>query len=340
MIIEKELKNENREEEIDSIYKNINKIFSPGISDLKYITKGGSSYIYEGKINKRNANVIIKVLENDKNINNNINEVKILQKAKNKHIITMYGYSIGKNNECNFILLEKGKYDLRIFLNKVLRRRTYSESLLNFICFQIMKGLFYLYRSNIIHYDIKPQNIIINDFLEGKIIDFSVSLDISNIKEKEVNLHYRGTFYYMAPEVIKQKKIKLVDYHKIDLFSLGVMLYVLAFGERPFNLSNEDCDNDDVIYNKMMSDWKVENIQGTEYSSHFINFLNGLLEKNIEKRMNIYEALNHYWIKGANILMEEKENICNANAFLTNLVTDHFSEFNDYIMNNSNFKLN
>ena len=89
MIIEKELKNENREEEIDSIYKSINKIFSPGISDLKYITKGGSSYIYEGKINKRNANVIIKVLENDKNINNNINEVKILQKAKNKHIITM-----------------------------------------------------------------------------------------------------------------------------------------------------------------------------------------------------------------------------------------------------------
>ena len=175
MIIEKELKNENREEEIDSIYKSINKIFSPGISDLKYITKGGSSYIYEGKINKRNANVIIKVLENDKNINNNINEVKILQKAKNKHIITMYGYSIGKNNECNFILLEKGKYDLRIFLNKVLRRRTYSESLLNFICFQIMKGLFYLYRSNIIHYDIKPQNIIINDFLEVKIIDFSVS---------------------------------------------------------------------------------------------------------------------------------------------------------------------
>ena len=55
MIIEKELKNENREEkfhsneEIDSINKAVNKIFSQGISDLKYLAKGGSSKIYEGK---------------------------------------------------------------------------------------------------------------------------------------------------------------------------------------------------------------------------------------------------------------------------------------------------
>ena len=109
------------------------------------------------------------------------------------------------------------------------------------------------------------------------------------------------------------------------------MLYTLAFGERPFNINHEDTDDDETIYNKMMTDWKVQNINGTEYSSHFIHFLNRLLEKDIEKRINIYEVLNDYWVKGGNILMEEKENIYNANVFLTDLITDHFSNFNSYL---------
>ena len=309
----------------------INKKFKPGIYDLKYIGKGGSSIIYEGKVKSSNAIVVIKVMEKEKNIGNNIAEVNIISRLKHKNIITMYGYSVGKNNKYNFIMMEKGKNDLRSFLNKTLKRRISSESLLNFITNQIMKGLFYLYRNNVVHYDIKPQNIIINDYLEVKIIDFSVSKYIGDIETEEVQLSYRGTSYYMAPEVIKTKKIKLKDYHKIDLFSLGVMLYTLAFGKRPFNINHGDSEDDEIIYIKMMTDWKVENINGTEYSSHFINFLNRLLEKDIEKRMNIYEAMNHYWVKGGNILMEEKENIYNANVFLTDLITDHFSRFNDYL---------
>ena len=309
----------------------INKKFKPGIYDLKYIGKGGSSIIYEGKVKSSNAIVVIKVMEKEKNIGNNIAEVNIISRLKHKNIITMYGYSVGKNNKYNFIMMEKGKNDLRSFLNKTLKRRISSETLLNFICFQILRGLFYLYRNNVVHYDIKSQNIIINDYLEVKIIDFSVSKYIGDIETEEVQLSYRGTSYYMAPEVIKTKKIKLKDYHKIDLFSLGVMLYTLAFGERPFNINHGDSEDDEIIYIKMMTDWKVENINGTEYSSHFINFLNRLLEKDIEKRMNIYEAMNHYWVKGGNILMEEKENIYNANVFLTDLITDHFSRFNDYL---------
>ena len=343
MIIEKETNNDtniplkNKEENFISneTTEEINKKFHPGIYELNFIGKGGSSKIYEGKVQKTKTNVIIKVMEKGKNIGNNINEVKIMSKLRNKNIITMYGYSVGKKSKCNFIMMEKGKYDLRNFLNKVLKRRISSETFLNFIAFQIMKGLFYLYKNNIVHYDIKPQNIIITDFLDAKIIDFSVSKYIGDIKDEKVQLHYRGTSFYMAPEVIKTDTINVQDYHKIDLFSLGVMLYVLAFGERPFNLNHDDCNNDETIYNKMMTDWKVENINGTEYSPHFLNFLNRLLETDIEKRMNIYEAMNHYWIKGGYILMEEKENICNANVFLTDLITDHFSTFNDYLQQNS-----
>ena len=68
-----------------------------------------------------------------------------------------------------------------------------------------------------------------------------------------------------------------------------------------------------------------------DYSKYFLDFLSKLLKKNINERMNIQEALNHYWIKGNKLLLEEKEKCGNASIFLTYLITDHIKNFNDYI---------
>ena len=51
--------------------------------------------------------------------------------------------------------------------------------------------------------------------------------------------------------------------------------------------------------------------------------------------MNIQEALNHYWIKGNKLLLEEKEKCGNASIFLTYLITDHIKNFNDYVNSKS-----
>ena len=56
-----------------------------------------------------------------------------------------------------------------------------------------------------------------------------------------------------------------------------------------------------------------------------------ILEKDINKRININEALEHYWIKGADILNDEKEKTFNAGSFLINLITDHIMKFDKYI---------
>ena len=63
----------------------------------------------------------------------------------------------------------------------------------------------------------------------------------------------------------------------------------------------------------------------------FIDFLKKLLEKDIDKRININEALNHDWIKGANILFEEKEKMYNISNFLIHLITENILNFNEYI---------
>ena len=56
-----------------------------------------------------------------------------------------------------------------------------------------------------------------------------------------------------------------------------------------------------------------------------------MLENDINKRIDINQALNHYWIKGGKILLNEKENIFNANKFLSYLIADHIKNFDDYI---------
>ena len=264
-----------------------------------------------------------------KGMNNNINEIIISKKLKNKNIITNYGFCDIKKNEIDFIM-EYAKYGCIIDFQKCLKKNYLSESTLCYLTYQILNGLKYCHMNKVAHFDIKPQNIVIDDYLAVKIIDFSISLDYRKLTSKKIKLPFRGTSLYMAPEVIVSKTILVKDLNKVDLFSLGVTLYHLAFGTFPFGLTHEDTKNYDKIYEKIMQGMKIE-ITDDDYSKHFIDFLNKLLQNDINERIDINEALNHYWVKGAVILNDEKEKVYNASNFLSYLITDHFKSFDDYI---------
>ena len=63
-----------------------------------------------------------------------------------------------------------------------------------------------------------------------------------------------------------------------------------------------------------------------------LKYLLILLKKDINERISLYEAMNHQWIKGGEILYNEKEKIFNIYSFTTQLITDNIKEFNDYIL--------
>ena len=226
--------------------------------------------------------------------------------------------------------MEYSKYgNLRDFQKKILKRNRLSESILCYIAYQILNGLKYMHMNKIAHFDLKPQNLIIDEMINIKIIDFSVSINYKNINSKTIELPFRGTNFYIPPEVINNETINVNDLNKIDLYSLGVILYNLAFGNYPYDLSYEDSKDYDKIYKKVMKEWDIK--EQNDFSSYFIDFLKKLLDNNINKRININDAFNHYWIKGADILFDEKEKIFNVNSFLILLITDHIKRFNDYI---------
>ena len=183
----------------------------------------------------------------------------------------------------------------------------------------------------IVHMDLKPQNIVIDQYMNAKIVDFSISLIYKKKPpEDNIKLPLVGTRFYMSLEILKSDTIKVKDLHKIDLYSFGVILYNLAFAKYPYGLEKEDAHD----YKKILE--KIETNELTfpnteDYSPHFLDFISKLLEKDIEKRMNMSEALDHYWINGGTKLLDGQEKIDDANQFLSDLLNNHISDFNTYI---------
>ena len=237
---------------------------------------------------------------------------------------------------CYYAKFENGEKicNIREFQNIILKRQYLTESLLCFLTYQILNDLKYWNKFKIVHFDIKPENIEIDNILNIKIIDFSLSLDYSEINSNRIKIPFRGTNFYMAPEVLSNKIVYLNNLHKIDLYSLGVTIFNLAFNSYPYGLQDEDIGVNQE-YSKILKKIENENLEfnneANSYSSHFIDFLKRLLEKDINKRANINEALEHYWIKGAKILNDEKENLYCPNKFLDCLISDSLMNFNLYI---------
>ena len=188
--------------------------------------------------------------------------------------------------------------------------------------------------------DIKQQNILLDRNLDAKITDFSISLPYENLSGTEkIQLPLAGTSLYMSPEVLAKEHIDVEDASKIDMFSLGVMLYNLSIGDFPYKLNENAKKNFDEIYEKIQKNELEfpENKNNTKkYSYLFIKFLKNLLEKNIKNRISAFDALEDPWIKGAELIFQEREKIDDNGKFLLNLIYDNIRGFNDYLkLNNS-----
>jgi serine/threonine protein kinase len=224
---------------------------------------------------------------------------------------------------------------LEYFQKKLIKKDSLSETLLAYITKQILDGLLYIHQSKIIHMDIKQQNILIDEKLNVKITDFSVSFSYEKYKENDkINLPLSGTSLYMSPEVLLKSQIDYEDCCKIDIFSLGVVLFNLAFEKFPYELDYSYKRNFALILDKIKKQ-KLIIPEKKKFSVLFKKFLKNLLEKNIKNRISIYEALEDPWIKGADLLIKEKEKLNDIEKFLINMITDNVRSFNDYLKNNN-----
>ena len=311
---------------------------------LEQLKSGSAGSVFLGKLRKINSKQIaFKFLFNEnlkekrekktnekskKDCNKHI-EISIHGILKNKHIPEVYGYYPIQNSSC--IAMEYHKYgDLENFKRKILKRSSLSETLVLYIGGGLLEALYYLHSKNkIIHMDIKQQNVLVDDFLNIKLTDFSVSINYKSAKQY-INLPMVGTCYYMSPEVLAKKQILVSEASKIDIYSLGVLLYLLAFYDYPYAL-NDVSSKDYTQIAKNIETKTLEFPKDTGHSKILINFLKKCLNKDINQRYNIYDAMNDPFFKGYQIILDEKEKIYNAGSFLINLMVDNLNKLNDYI---------
>lgn len=115
----------------------------------------------------------------------------------------------------------------------LVKRKRYSEKDASIIIRQILEAVAFCHDHNIVHRDLKPENLLIdeNDHNHIKVIDFGTSIEFD--PKKKMHRMY-GTCYYIAPEVLEGSYGK-----ECDVWSIGVILYVLVTGSVPFGGSND-----------------------------------------------------------------------------------------------------
>ena len=217
---------------------------------------------------------------NQTNENDVYKEVDLLIKMDHPNIVKIFEFYNGEK-EYYLIMEYCGGGEL---FDKIVKSNL-TEIQCAYIMYQIISAVNYCHKMKIIHRDLKPENILIkkdeDGFYRVKVCDFGTS---KAFKIGDTEKQLVGSAYYIAPEVI-QKKYNL----KCDLWSCGVIMFVLLTKKPPFGGRNDAI----IMQNIQIGKYKEHLLD--EYSPYAKELVALLLEKNIKKRINAEQALNHPW---------------------------------------------
>jgi MAP/microtubule affinity-regulating kinase len=247
--------------------------------------------------NKSNLN------SNSENMKKIVYETNLMKKLNHPNITKIL--ELFEEKEYILIIMEYiNGGNLFSFLKK---HRTVSEKTAKLLYKQIILGIKYMHEQNIVHRDIKLENILIDLNNNIKICDFGIGRVLSSPDQPLFD--QCGTPMYIAPEILLCSKDKGYKGFPVDIWSSGIVLYILLSGTLPFSFKNtseslmgskeskieEDNNNSlELQYSIVNNEPKeIENL-----SNEGKDLLSKILQKDPKKRITCEEILNHPWMKG------------------------------------------
>ncbi|XP_038585849.1 serine/threonine-protein kinase D1 [Micropterus salmoides] len=249
---------------------------------------GQFGIVYGGKHRKSGRDVAIKIIDKlrfpTKQESQLRNEVAILQSLHHPGVVNLD--CMFETPERVFVVMEKLHGDMLEMILSSEKGRL-PERVTKFLVTQILVALRHLHFKNIVHCDLKPENVLLasaDSFPQVKLCDFGFARIIG---EKSFRRSVVGTPAYLAPEVLRNKGYN----RSLDMWSVGVIIYVSLSGTFPFN---EDEDINDQIQNAAFMypphPWK-------KVSQEAIDLINNLLQVKMRKRYSVDKTLSHPWLQ-------------------------------------------
>eukprot|EP01084_Bolivina_argentea_P267611 454319_1 len=240
-------------------------------------------------------------------------EIDILKKLDNEYIVHLY--DVIETNKYLYIVMEKCEGG-ELFDKIVELNGDCSEYMCCLIMHQIARGVNYMHHHGIIHRDLKPENILCVDSIHSKTIekikiaDFGISMienkmndicdpeiesDIDIDDDTNINcncycVNTICTISYTAPEIFANNK----QYdHRVDYWSIGVILFILLCGYHPF--LNENYDDQNIIQSIVNDELKFDDEDWEHISYETKDLVKGLLCKDCSKRKTCDDILKLVW---------------------------------------------
>ncbi|TFK32792.1 kinase-like domain-containing protein [Crucibulum laeve] len=236
-----------------------------------------------------------------KAVPNVIQERRLLEEIDHPYIVNLR-YAFQDDENCFFVLDLMLGGDLRFHLERL---GAMPEETVRFYMAQLSSGLAYLHELGIMHRDLKPDNILLDERGNAHLTDFNIAVHFGERKLTGV----AGSMAYMAPEILTKRGYT----YYIDWWSLGVCAYELIFGRRPFRGRS----NSDLTYSISKDPLKWPEDAEKKCSRNGMQVIKGLLERDTTKRFGCkpggegYQELRrHPWFKPIDWdTLESKEQI-------------------------------
>ncbi|KAG0551777.1 hypothetical protein BDA96_01G452300 [Sorghum bicolor] len=251
---------------------------------LRPIGSGAYSQVWLGRHRARGTEVAVKEIAMERLSNklreSLLSEVDILRRIRHDNVIALHD-SIKDHGRIYLILEYCRGGDLHAYLQ---RHRRVSEKVAKHFIRQLASGLQMLRDNNVVHRDLKPQNILLVENNENsllKIADFGFAKFLQPFALAETLC---GSPLYMAPEVMQAQKYDA----KADLWSVGVILYQLVTGIPPFN-----GDNQIQLLKNILRTREIRFPSDCELSHGCIDLCRKLLRLNSVERLTVEEFVHH-----------------------------------------------
>eukprot|EP00668_Euglena_longa_P038986 GGOE01050137.1.p1 GENE.GGOE01050137.1~~GGOE01050137.1.p1 ORF type:complete len:1156 (-),score=276.28 GGOE01050137.1:35-3502(-) len=232
----------------------------------------------------------VKVIPRVKVKKANVAEAEILKKLRHTNVIQMYELMDDAAQEFIYLVLEFVADGAIMSLDGDGQAKTppLQEPSCARCMKQVIEGLAYLHSMNIIHRDIKPDNLLIDRKKDVvKLCDFGVGMLFEN--ENDTVRKTEGTPFFLAPEACRGQ---YYSGKSCDIWQLGITLFALIFGRVPFLAANQIALFSDIQQKPLSIP--------PGHSSNLSHLLQRMLEKDALIRISLNEIKDHPWVTGEN----------------------------------------